>query len=70
MAWNIGEEVGVGRLDVGDLAKLAGTVFLGKAALDAQAETAKVQSNMQSQTMKIITIAVIILITMYAIKRA
>jgi hypothetical protein len=70
MGWNIGEEFGIGRIDVGDIFKVAGSVFLGKAALDAQAEAAKAQANTQNQTMKIITVAVIILITTYAIKRA
>lgn len=63
--WNTG-----GDLNVMDLAKLAGTVFLGSQALKAQKEAAKVQGETTNQTMKIITVAVIILITMYAIKRA
>lgn len=66
MAWNIGEELGIGRIDVGDVIKITGAVFLGKAALDAGAA----KSETQNQTMKVITVAVIILITMYAIKRA
>lgn len=63
--WNIGNDFTL--MNAGKLA-LAG--ILGYKAVEAQAETAKVQNDTQNQTMKIITVAVIILITMYAIKRA
>ncbi|OGW22911.1 MAG: hypothetical protein A2X55_07805 [Nitrospirae bacterium GWB2_47_37] len=63
--WNIGSD-----LNVMNLAKIAGTVFFGAEALKAQKEAAQVQGETTNQTMKIITVAVLILITMYAIKRA
>jgi hypothetical protein len=63
--WNIG-----GDLNPMNILKLGATVFLSSEALKAQKETARTQGETQNQTMKIITVAVIILITMYAIKRA
>ena len=63
--WNIG-----GDLNAMNVLKLAGTVFLGNEALKAQKETARTQGETQSQTMKIIVVAVVLFAAMYAIKRA
>lgn len=52
-----------------DISKLGASVFLGSEIVKSQTAQAEMQASTQAQTMKILTVAVVMLLSVYLLKK-